>query len=1036
MPDYQAMNEENISQQPALDLLQSMGYEYIPYHKAKEMRGKLSHVILKDILIEQLRKINSYEYKGQNYQFSEKNIQQAVADLDEPLANGLLKANEEIYNSLTLGRSYQEVLPDQTRRSFILYFIDWDNPANNVYHVTEEYAVEREDGYGNLKPDIVLFVNGIPLAVIECKRSSISADEGIKQIIGYQNKDAIPHLFKYTQILMATNKDQSMYATCGSPKEFWMVWREEFAEWLEEKLARYIKGRTPTEQDKTIISLFSPERLLELAAYFTLFENNDKIIARYQQYFAVKKVMQTVKTYDEQGRRQGGVIWHTQGSGKSLTMVMLAKSLMADPDINNPRVILVTDRVNLDRQIRNTFTNTSMQPAQATSGQKLVELIEEGSADIITTLVHKFETASRKKARVEDKNIFVMVDESHRTQYGELHNKMRQVFPYACYLGFTGTPLMKKEKNTMFKFGLPEPLHTYNIADGVKDKAIVPLLYEGKMVDQTVNQKAIDNKLEMITRHLNDKQKEEVKQKWSRFERIASSLQRIEYIAFDINEHFLRNYKTQGSHFKAMLATSSKREAIKYLQAFEELGDLEVAVVISPPQEQEGQDEPDGESKEEVNKFWQRMMRKYGNEKNYEEAIKDDFVNGDLDMVIVVDKLLTGFDAPRATVLYIDKPLKEHSLLQAIARVNRIYEGKDYGYIVDYRGLLQKLDEAMNMYAGGGLENYDPEDLKGVMYDVKTVIGKLREAYAQLFDLFIYVENKNDPEEYAVRLENDELREKFYEILSKFSRNLSIALQSEEVYSELEDEELERYKRELKFFQELRKSVKLRYSDSIDHKEYETKMQKLMDNYISSEEVIRVTKPVDILDEKGFEEELSRLNTPRAKADAIRTRMTQRIEKKWDEDPAFYKKFSRQIEETLQEYRDNRISEAEYLERMHKIKQDFQKGDTGFSYPEPVQGKKHAQAFYGVVKDVVEEDKAAEQRVDDYEILADIALEIEKIVERNAKVDWHENPEVHRAIEQEIDDLLYDYSQKGLELPMEQIDKIIENVKTVALRRY
>lgn len=303
----------------------------------------------------------------------------------------------------------------------------------------------------------------------------------------------------------------------------------------------------------------------------------------------------------------------------------------------------------------------------------------------------------------------------------------------------------EKGKSTLIKFG--KLIHKYTIADAVKDKAIVPLLYEGKMVEQSVNRKAIDHRLEMITRNLNEKQKEEVKKRWSKYEKLASSEQRIYLIAEDINKHFLENYKTQGSHFKAMFATNSKIEAIKYLEAFEELGDLNCAVVISPPDQREGHEVVDEESKDKVLNFWKQMMNRYGTPENYEDAIKDEFINGDeLDLLIVVDKLLTGFDAPRATVMYIDKPMKEHILLQAIARVNRLYEGKDYGLIVDYRGLLEKLDEAMQMYSGAGLENFDPEDLKGAIYDVISIIGSLRQYYSDLWQIFASIKNKQDRE--------------------------------------------------------------------------------------------------------------------------------------------------------------------------------------------------------------------------------------------------------------------------------------------------
>ncbi|MED1489728.1 type I restriction endonuclease subunit R [Bacillus smithii] len=1035
MSREKSYDERYISQVPAIEVLQKLGYQYLSPEEAEEMRGNLHHVLLTTVLEEKLKELNSYEYQGQIYQFSESNIRQAIRDLDEPLTNGLVKTNEVIYETIMNGRSYTEFLPDGSKKSFTIQYIDWNNIENNVFHVVEEFEVERMDGRGTVRPDIVLFVNGIPFAVIECKKASISMNQGISQMIRNQGKDYAPQLFKFIQIVMSTNKNETKYATCNTPKKFWSVWKEEKEEWLQNWLDKTVEGRLPTMQDKNIISLFHPERLLELTQFFTLFDKDVKKVARYQQYFAIKEIIKTIEERDENGNRQSGVIWHTQGSGKSLTMVMLAKYILSELHDYNPKVIVVTDRVELDKQIHKTFSHTRLKASRATSGSHLVDLINDNHSDIVTTLVHKFDTASSKQKPIESRDIFVLVDESHRTQYGELHLKMKKVFPNACYLGFTGTPLMKKEKNTLIKFG--KLIHKYTIADGVRDKAIVPLLYEGKMVEQSVNQKAIDHRLEMITRNLNDKQKEEVKKRWSKYEKLASSEQRIYLIAEDINKHFVENYKTQGSQFKAMLATNSKIEAIRYLEAFEELGDLNCAVVISPPDQREGHEAVDQESKDKVQRFWKRMMDRYGTPEKYEDAIKDEFVNGDeLDLLIVVDKLLTGFDAPRATVLYVDKPMKEHTLLQAIARVNRLYEGKDYGLIIDYRGLLDKLDEAMQMYSGAGLENFDPEDLKGAIYDVISIIGSLRQYYSDLWQIFAPIKNKNDREEYEVWLEDEERREEFYGVLSNFGRNLGIALESEKIYNTLPPEELQKYKKDFKFFQDLRKSVKLRYSDTIDHKEYEAKMQKLMDNYIAAEEVIRITNPVDILNAKAFEEELERLESKRAKADAIRTRLTKSVHAKWDENPSYYKKFSERIQEAIQEYKDKRISEAEYLNRMKDIMNDYRRGESSERYPEIIKENRNAQAFYGVTKDILSETKETAANYDT-NTLGDLALKIDEIIQEHQKVDWHDNVEIHNRIAQELDDLLFDFKEKHhLDIDFDTIDKIIEQIKTVALRRY
>lgn len=1034
-----------------MEVLSKIGYIVLPFEKAEAMRGNLYNVILKDILYEKLKEINHFEYKSKCHKFSEKNIKQAIQDLDEALTDGLMKTNEKIYDSLLLGRSYAEKLPDvDGTRSFDINYIDWKKPENNIFHVVEEFSVEREDGQGNARPDIVLFINGIPFAVIECKKASISISQGISQMLRNQGKGYIPQLFKFIQIVMATNKNETQYATTGTPKKFWSVWKEDEKsveyKWFEKELGKAVTDRIPTTQDKNIVSLFHPNRVLQLIRYFNLYDKNIKKIARYQQYFAIKEIIKTVEEMDKNGNRQSGVIWHTQGSGKSLTMVMLARYLLSEMAEVHPQLLVITDRIELDSQIHKTFNHSRLKAERATSGKNLVELINNNGADIITSLVHKFDTASRHQEPVKSRNIFVLIDESHRTQYGELHIKMKKVFPNSCYLGFTGTPLMKKDKSTMNKFG-SRMIHQYTIKNGVDDGAIVPLFYEGRLVEQTVNRNAIDRRIEMITRNLNEKQAEELKNKWSKFEAIASSEQRIRLIADDIYVHYKQFYK--GTYAKAILATASKSDAIRYQEAFEEFEDVSTAVVISPPDQREGYEEVDEEPKDRVLKFWRKMTEEYSDPDKYEEHVKSEFVDGDeLEVLIVVDKLLTGFDAPRATILYIDKPMKDHTLLQAIARVNRLYEGKDFGLIVDYRGLIAELDSAMKTYSGAGLENFDGKDLERALVDVISTLGKLRESYSNVVAIFKAVKNKSDKEEYELILEDEVIRNDFYNELSEFGRYLGIALESEHVYNAIGEKDILLYKKEFKFYQELRASVKLRYSDTIDHKEYEPKMRNLMDTYIAAEDVIQITAPVDILDEEEFEEELMRLDSKRAKADAIRTRMTKRINAKWDENPAYYKTFAQRIEEIIKAYKEKRISEADYLERINAVKRDFRKGYSETVYPEKIKHNTHAQAFYGVIKDILEDETSCDAgvsgginepgRIYNYEdILAELATDIDIVIDKHSKVDWHDNPDVHNRISQEIDGLLYIAKKKHFpDLSYKQIDKLIENIKTVALRRY
>ncbi|MDY4253633.1 MULTISPECIES: HsdR family type I site-specific deoxyribonuclease [unclassified Clostridium] len=1031
--DNKKFDEINISQKPAIEVLEKLGYINIDSKYAESLRGNLYNVLLKSILKAKLNELNSFDYKGKKYKFSEKNINSAINDLDELLIDGLVKTNEKIFNTLLLGRSYPETLEDGTKRSFTINFIDWHNIENNDFYVVEEFTVESEDGKNTARPDLVLFINGIPFGVIECKSCSISIEQGISQMIRNQKKEYIPQLFKFIQIVMATNKNETKYATCSTPKKFWSVWKEQDNAWIEEELSKAVIGRIPTNQDKNIISLFNPQRVIELIKYFILFDKDVKKICRYQQYFAVKEIMKTIEEKDQFGNRQSGVIWHTQGSGKSLTMVMVAKYILSELSKLNPKVIVVTDRVDLDKQINRTFNHTRLKAIKAATGNHLIKLIEDDEADIITTLVHKFDTASNKGTKLETRDIFVLVDESHRSQYKELNIKMKNVFPNACYLGFTGTPLMKKQKSTVKKFG-NKLIHKYTIADGVDDKAIVPLLYEGKMVEQTVNKKAIDLQLDIITRNLNDTQKDIVMKKWSQFEKVASSDQRISLIAFDINEHFMNNYKSQDSPFTAMLATNSRTEAIKYLRAFEDLNDLNVGVVMSPPDRREGHDSIDGPVDDIIINFWNEMMKKYGDPVSYEETLKEEFIHGDIDILIVVDKLLTGFDAPRAAILYIDKEMKEHTLLQAIARVNRLYEGKDYGYIIDYRGLIKKLDDAMEMYSGSGLENFEGKDLKGAIHDVIVIIGNLRQYYSELVSFFISIKNKDDMEEFEVFLADDKLREEFYDILSNYGRNLSIALESEKIYNSLGKEEIDNHKKIFKFYQKLRESVKRRYSDTIDHKEYEARMQKLIDNYIAAEGMMRITKPVDILDEKAFDEEVKRIDNKRSKADTIRTRLGKSISEKWEENPVYYKKFSERIEKVLEDYKNKRISEADYLSNMEDIMKKYREKKDDTNYPDTIKYNENAQAFYGVVNEVIKESGIEYGASDD---LATLSVEIDDVIKENSKVDWHDNIDVHNKIAQEIDDILYEYTNRtGIEIPFDDIDKIIERVKTIALKRY
>lgn len=1022
--------EKNISQQPAIDLLTAMGYTYISPADCDKQRGSRYHVLLRDILRGQLRRLNRYVYASAENEFSAANIERAMEDLDEPLTDGLVRTSEKIYDALLLGKSYPETVGDGKMLSFNLRYIDWDNPQNNVFHVTEEFAVDSQDRQHNARPDIVLFINGIPFAVIECKAPHIPVEEAVGQMIRNQQAAYIPQLFKFAQLVVATNKNAVKYATAGTPKKFWSVWKEQDDEWLQTRLKALVPDRMPTEQDRNIVSLFSPERVYELIRYFILFDANVKKVCRYQQFFAVREIMKTIAENDEHGNRQSGVIWHTQGSGKSLTMVMLAKYILMELKDCHPRVVIVTDRKELDAQIAATFAHTRLTPARATSGRHLVELVNSARADVITSIINKFNTVERQEVKNPSRDIFVLVDESHRSNYGLMATRMRSVFPNACYIGFTGTPLMKSEKNTMARFG--RLIHKYTIRDGVEDGAIVPLIYEGRFVEQKVDEENIDLWFKQTTRRLTEAQREDLRRKWSSIRRLTSTDARIKRIALDISEHFIEGYKDTG--FKAMLATNYKRDAIRYLQCFEQFGDLSCAVVISPPDMREGVDDADEGADDLVVSFWNKMMQQYGDADRYEEAIKNRFCDGEIDILIVCSKLLTGFDAPLCQVLYIDKELKEHGLLQAIARTNRLHEGKDYGLIVDYRGLIEKLDTAMDMYSGAGLENFDGGDLKGVVVDVMSAIGNLRSAYTQLVELFAPVGSISDAEAVEVFLADDNVRQDFYTLLCAFGRALHLVLNAEQAYNALGKEERQKYQDTFIFFSKVRRSVKLQYCDAIDNAEYEPLMQNLLDTHLSVAGLKKITSPIDILNKDDFEKELEELGSLRSKADAIASRMTRSISEKRDENPAYYDSFSKRIRDALALYKEKVISEAEYLAKMRTIMGDYHAGRSTVSYPERIKNNVHAQAFFGVLTALF--DEVEDERITP-DFVAEVSEEITKIVASHSQVDWTNNKTIHDRISQDIDDLFYKYEKEhGLKLSFDLIDKIIDNVKTVALRRF
>ena len=866
MPSF-PFSEKYLSQLPALQQLINMGYQYLPSAQAMTERGgRASNVLLENILRDQLKKINRIRYKGGEYLFSEENIQSAIQKIKNVQYDGRQKTNEVIYDLITLGTALEQSIEGDAK-SHTLNYIDWKNPANNVFHATAEFSVERARSTQTARPDIVLFVNGLPLVVIECKAPDVEVEQAISQMIRNQGEEYIPRLFTYAQVLLAVNKNEAKYATVGTSKAFWSVWNElEDAERdVNASINKTLAGRDKdalfsgefaaarshfdalerdgdrlvVEQDRCLYGLCRPARLLEVIFGFIVFDAGSKKIARYQQFFLVRSAMKRVKQKDNAGRRTGGIVWHTQGSGKSITMVMLARALALDPALPNPRLILVTDRKDLDKQLGNTFAACGLDEERATSGRNLVRHIKN-RVGIITTLINKFDKALAAEKHVDDSaDIVVLVDESHRTNFGSLAARMRQMLPNACYIGFTGTPLLNREKNSFARFGgLLEP--HYSVRRAIEDKAVVPLLYEGRHVEMEQNQAAMDLWFARHTADLADEQKADLKRKYARAQALGATDQVVYMCAFDISRHFQANWQNTG--FKAQLVTDSKTTALKYRASLNEIGAVSSEVVISPPDTREGHEEVGAETTSEVIEFWNEMMARYGSEEQYNKRIIAQFQRENApEILIVVDKLITGFDAPRNTVLYLCRKLREHTLLQAVARVNRLYEGKEFGYVVDYANVLGELDEALHSY--DALAGFDGGDLADFLTSIGEEASKLPQHYSDLWGLFKEIKNSRDEERYEMLLADDAVRDEFYERLAQYSKTLAIALSAEQFVVQTDEEQLQRYKNDLKRFQKLRAAVQLRYAEAVDYRAYEPRIKKLLNTHIQANEVTRLNVP-------------------------------------------------------------------------------------------------------------------------------------------------------------------------------------------------
>lgn len=1054
-----AHHEDDLSQVPALLLLHNLGYEYLTPVEALKLRGgRESQVLLTDVLAEQLRKLNRVRYRGEDLPFTEAAIAEGVRELrDVDQGNGLLRTNLAVWNLLRLGTAQEQTIQGD-KKSFTLRYVDWDIPANNRFHVTEEFSVTRQDSDGALRPDLVLFCNGIPFAVVECKRPGIKEPlkQAVSQQVRNQKDGAIPGLFHYAQVLLAVAVDDASYATVGTSAKFWGRWRQRA--WPEPEMLDLVNrpvpsgvkdrlfgwrefggkerdylahveahgGRGLTEQDRLLWAVCRPARLLELADRYTVFDGGERKVARYQQLRCVENAMARLRQRDAEGKRLGGIVWHTQGSGKSLTMVMLAEAIVRDPSIHDPKIVLVTDRVDLDDQIYGTFKSSGAELDQATTGQRLIDLLGEPRVRIVTTLIHKFQTAiDGRGSRVERDNVFVLVDESHRTNFGSLHAAMTRVLPNACLIGFTGTPVRKKDRDVLQKFG--GFIDTYTIDEAVADNAVVPLLYEGRHVLQTVDEKIIDAWFERVVQGLSAEQAKDLKTRFATKNQLNRTEQKVMAVAWDVHEHYRKNW--QGTGFKAQLTAPSKADALLFQKHLEQFGGVSSAVLISAPDQREGHEDVDeirdSGARPDVNDFWGRMMKRFGTEEQYQKSVIAQFKgDGAPEILIVVDKLLTGFDAPRNTVLYVARSLKEHTLLQAIARVNRLAEGKEFGFVVDYFGVLRKLGDALDMFGSFDGE-FDAGDVAAGVRDVEAELAQLPQRHTDLWQVFEAVANKHDREAMIGSLEKPADRDRFYERLSAFARTLQVAMSSAQFLDRTDKKKVTRYRDDLKYFVDLRAAVARRYAEKVDFGQYQDRIQKLLDVHVKSGDVTVVVEPVSIFDKEAFQREVDALGSDRSKALTIANRVKAAIHEHMAEDPAFYRRFSELLRKAIDEYHLERLDDAGFLARVRDIAGRV-RDRAADDLPAALAGKDVARAFFGIVHDRLQ----AKAKPED---LAELALRIEAAIGALRIVKWTESVDRQNQMRTAIEDEVLAWAEHvGEEFTYEAIDDVMEACLDVA----
>ena len=932
---------------------EKLGYDYLGNWQDREGNSNIEV---------QLLELN-LEERGYGAIHISKALRQLKSDASLGGGRDLYEANQEVYRLLRYG---VKVKPEAGHLNETVWLIDWENPEANRFAVAEEVTVL---GQHTKRPDLVLYVNGIALVTIELKRSKIAVSEGIRQTIGNQRPEFIRTFFTTVQMAVAGNDVEGLrYATIETPEKYWLTWKEH--------------GEIEEPLDRALVQLCAQERLLEIVHDFIVFDSGVKKVCRPNQYFGVREAQKRIE------KREGGVIWHTQGSGKSLTMVWLAKWIREHQ--KDARVLIITDRTELDEQIEGVFDGVGEKIYRTSSGADLLSTLDQSEPWLVCSLIHKFRGSEDEEGRDEAEadfiaelrarvppdfdakgNLFVFVDEAHRTQSGKMHAAMKQLLPGAMFIGFTGTPLLRRDKETSIEtFG--SFIHTYKYDEAVADGVVLDLRYEARTIDQDLTSPAkVDAWFEARTKGMTDLSKAELKKRWGTIQKVVSSEPRARQIVDDILFDMETKPRLMDGRGNAILVGSSIYQACKFYELFCQAGFKGKCAIVTSYDPKAGDitKEDSGEgATERLRRYeiYRQMLADHFEEpadaaeskvELFEKRVKERFVAhpGQMRLLIVVDKLLTGFDAPSATYLYIDKTMRDHGLFQAICRVNRLDgEDKDYGYIVDYRDLFNSLESAITDYTGGALDGYEEKDIEGLLSDrVERAREDLDEALELIRALCEPVEPPRNTLQYqryfcatqqgdAVQLKaNEPKRVELYKLVAQLSRSYA-NLANEMGAAGYSDAEAGAIKAEVAHYANLRAEVKLGAGEDVDFKQHEAGMRRLLDTYISADpsEVIADFADVGLVDlivqlgasaidrlPSGIRED------PEAVAETIANNIRTVIIDERPLNPKYYDRMSELLDAILEERRQGSLDYQQYLEELLEHATKLGRGESETDYP-------------------------------------------------------------------------------------------------------